>query len=102
LLLSFARQSPGRSAALEIASMRAVVEELLACDLIVLDGIDADFFKGDALTSGFGRNVQGEEDDKLVRVRAIEKRPGHSLPVEGLVGDPVLRFRDHRTLAGGL
>src|ERR1700692_3818976 len=82
--------------------MCAVVEELLARDLIVLDGIDADFFEGDALTGGFGRDVQGKEDDELVRVRAIEKRPGHSLPVEGFVRDPVLRFLDHRILAGGL
>src|ERR1700733_12283213 len=82
--------------------MRAVVEELLARNLIVLDGIDCDFFAGDALTGGFGRDVQGKEDDKLVRVRAIEKRPGHSLTVEGFVGDPVLRFLDHRILAGRL
>src|ERR1700676_1097800 len=86
----------------EIESMRAVVEELLARDLIVLDGIDTDFFESDALTRGFGGDVQGKEDDELVRVRAIEKRPGHSLPVEGFVGDPVLRFLDHRILAGGL
>ena len=68
--------------------MRAVVEELLARDLIVLDGIDSDFFEGDALTGGFGRDVQGKEDDELVRVRAIEKGLGHSLSVEGFVGDP--------------
>src|ERR1700730_6887043 len=81
--------------------MRAVVEELLARDLIVLHGIDTDFFEGDALTGGFGRDGQGKEDDELVRVRAIEKRPGHSLSIEGLVGDPVLRFLDYRILAGG-
>ena len=72
--------------------MRAVVEELLARNLIVLDSIDTDFFEGDALTGGFGRDVQGKEDDELVRVRAIKKRPCHSLRVEGFVGDPVLRF----------
>jgi hypothetical protein len=71
-------------------SMRAVVEELLARDLIVLDSIDTDLFKRDPLAGGFGRDVQGKKDDELVRVRAIEKRPGHSLPVEGFVGDPVL------------
>jgi hypothetical protein len=82
--------------------MRAVVEELFARDLIVLNGIDTDFFESDALTGGFGRDVQGKEDDELVRVRAIEKRPGHSFSVEGFVGDPILRFLDHRILAGGL
>ena len=74
----------------QIGSMRAVVEELLARDLIVLDRIDGDFFKNDALAGGFGRDIQGKEDDELVRVRAIEKWAGHSLPVEGLVRDPVL------------
>ena len=62
--------------------MRAVIEELLACDLIVLDGIDTDFFAGDALAGGLRRNIQSKEDDELVRVRAIEKRPGHNFPVE--------------------
>src|SRR5580700_3953307 len=85
-----------------IGSMRAVVEELLARDLIVLDGIDTDFFEGDALTGGFGRDVQGKEDYELIRVRAIEKRSCHSLSIEGFVGDPVLRFLDHRILPGGL
>jgi hypothetical protein len=47
----------------EVGSMRAVVEELLARDLIVLDGIDTDFFEGDALTGGFGRDVQGDSDN---------------------------------------
>jgi hypothetical protein len=68
--------------------VHAVVEELLTRDLIVLDGIDSDFFTGDTLTRGFGRDIQGKEDDELVRVRAIEKRPGHGLPVEVLVGEP--------------
>src|SRR5580658_4112169 len=81
--------------------MRAVVEELLTRDLIVLDGIDTDFFEGDALAGGFGRNIQGKEDDELVRVRAIEKRSGDSLPIEGFVGNPVLGFLDHGILAGG-
>ena len=53
-LSSFARQSPGDHSAREIGSMRAVVEELLARDLIVLDGIDTDFFEGDALSGGLG------------------------------------------------
>lgn len=69
--------------------MRAVVQELLARDLVVLNGIDADFF-------------QGEEDYELVRVRTIEKRPGHGLPMEGFAGYPVLRFLAHRILTGGL
>ena len=58
--------------------MHAVVEELFARDLIVLDGINSDFFARDALTGGFGRDVQGKEDDELIRVRAIEKRAGYS------------------------
>jgi Mn2+/Fe2+ NRAMP family transporter len=41
----------------EIGLMLAVVEELLARDLIVLDGIDGDFFAGGALTGGFGRDI---------------------------------------------
>ena len=52
--------------------MRAVVEELLARDLIVLDRIDRDFFASGALTSGFGCDVQGKEDDELIRVRAMD------------------------------
>jgi hypothetical protein len=68
----------------QIGSMRAVVEELLARDLIVLDGMDADFFAGDALTGGFGRDIQGKEDDELVRVRAIEKRLCHRSPLKVL------------------
>jgi hypothetical protein len=37
----------------EIESLRAVVEELLARDLIVLDGIDTDLFEGYALSSSY-------------------------------------------------
>jgi hypothetical protein len=82
--------------------MRAVVEELLPRDQIVFDGINTDFFEGDALTGRFGRDVQAKEHDELVRICAIEKWPCHSLSVEGFVGDPVLGFLDHWTLAGGL
>ena len=64
--------------------MRAVVEELLARDLIVLDGIDTNFFERDALTGGFGRDVQGKEDDELIRVRAIEKGPATVSPLKAL------------------
>jgi hypothetical protein len=38
--------------------MHAVLEEMLARDLIVLDRIDTDFFAGDALAGGFGRSVK--------------------------------------------
>ncbi len=64
--------------------MHAVVEELLARDLIVLDGIDSDFFEGDALTGGFGRDVQSKEDDELVRVRTIKNGPATVSPLNVL------------------
>ena len=41
----------------EIGLVLAVVEELLARDLVVLDGIDSDFFTDSALTGGFGRDI---------------------------------------------
>src|SRR5262249_34731125 len=45
---------------------------------------------------------EGEVDGELVGCRAVEERPGHGLAVEGVVGNPVLGFLDHRTLADGL
>ena len=82
--------------------MHAVVKELLTRDFVVLNGIDTNFFEGRALIGGLVRDVQGEEDDELVRVCAIEKRASHSLPIEVLVRDLVFRFLNHGTLAGGL
>jgi hypothetical protein len=40
------RISRGAHSPREIVLVRAVVEELLARDLIILDGIDTDFFEG--------------------------------------------------------
>ena len=50
--------------------MLAIVEELLAGDLVVLDGVGTDFFKGDSLTGGFGGDVEREIDDELIGVGA--------------------------------
>ena len=47
----------------------AVVEELLARDLVVLDRVDADFFERDALAGGFGGDVEGEVDGELIGIR---------------------------------
>ena len=49
--------------------MLAIVEELLACDLIVLDGVNADLFERDALAGGLGCHVEGEIDDELIALR---------------------------------
>ena len=38
--------------------VHAVVEELFACDLVVLDRVDGDFLEQGALAGGFGRDVQ--------------------------------------------
>ena len=64
--------------------MRAVVEELLARDLIVLDGTDTDFSAGVALTGGFGRDVQGKEDDELVRFAPLKNGPATVSPLKVL------------------
>jgi hypothetical protein len=44
-------------------SMLAIVEELLARDLVPLDGVNADFFEGDAFASRFGGDVEREVND---------------------------------------
>ena len=46
--------------------MLAIVEELLARDLVVLDRVDTDFLEGDALTGGFSGDVEGEVDGELI------------------------------------
>src|SRR5271170_929403 len=80
--------------------MLAIVEELLARDLVLLVYcVDADFFAGDALAGGFRGDVEGEVDDELIRVGAVKERASHGLSVEGFVGDPVLGFLDHRSLS---
>src|ERR1700722_3597375 len=60
------------------ASVLAVIEELLARDLVVfINCIGGDFFAGDALAGGFGGDVEGEVDDELIGVGAVEERAGH-------------------------
>ena len=58
--------------------MLAIVEELLARDLVVLDCVDTDFFEGDALAAGFERDFEGEVDGELVG--AVEERTEDRLP----------------------
>jgi hypothetical protein len=53
--------------------MLAIVEELLARDLVVLDRVDADLFESDPLAGRFGRDFEGEVDGELVG--AVEERP---------------------------
>ena len=81
--------------------MHAVVEELFAGDFVVFDGVDGDFLKRDALAGGFGGDVEGEVDDELVGVGAVEERAGDGFAVEGFIGGPVFGFLDHGSLAGG-
>ena len=51
---------------------RALVEELLARDLVLLaDGVDPDFFQPGALAARLGRDVEREVDRELVRIRAV-------------------------------
>src|SRR5512140_2201662 len=77
----------------------AIVEELLARDLVVLDRVDADLFERDPLASGVGRNVEGEVDGELVG--AVEERTAGLFAADGVVGLPVLGLLDDRCLAGG-
>ena len=63
----------------EPQSVIAVVEELLARDQIILDGVDANFFKRDPFSGCFGGDVEREINDKLIGVGAVVKRPCDSL-----------------------
>src|SRR4051794_2169369 len=55
--------------------MFALVIKLFARDSVVfVDRVDRDFFARDALAGGFGGDVEGEVDDKLIGRRAIEER----------------------------
>jgi hypothetical protein len=53
----------------------AIVEELLARDLVVLDRVDADFFEGDAFAGGFGGDFEGEVDGELVGTVVVASPP---------------------------
>ena len=74
--------------------MLAVVEELLARDLVALDRVDADLFERDPLAGGFGRDVEGEVDGELVG--AVEERTADLFAVDGVVGLPDLGLLDDR------
>ena len=85
-------------------SVVAVVEELLARDLVVLDRVEGDFLECEALAGGFAGDIQGEIDGELavgIGAAAVE-RAAHRFAVEGVDFGPVLGFRDNRSLAGGL
>src|SRR5437667_6140301 len=82
-------------------SMFAVVEKLLAGDLVVLHRVYGDLFEGDALAGGFGGDVEGEIEGELIGVGGVEEWAGDGFAIEGFIGDPVLGFLDHRTLAFG-
>src|SRR5436190_1499076 len=71
-------------------SVRALIEELLARDQVVLvDGVDGDFLLSHPLARGFWGDVECEVDGELIRIRAVEERPGNGFAVEGFVGNPV-------------
>src|SRR3954465_9512504 len=78
----------------------AVVEELLAGDLVAIDGVEADLFEGDAVARVLPRYVEGEVDGELVG--AVEERAAHLLAVDRVVALPHLRLVDDRRLPGGL
>jgi hypothetical protein len=46
--------------------MLAIVEELLAGNLVALDRVDADLFERDPLAGSFGRDFEGEVNGELV------------------------------------
>lgn len=79
----------------------AVVEELLASDLVVHDRVHTDFLQDDPSAGGFWGDVEGEVNGELVRCRAVKERAGHGLAVEDFLGDLALGFLDHRALADG-
>jgi len=80
--------------------MLAVVEELLAGDLVVLvDRVDGDFRERDALARSLGRDIESKVDGELIG--AVEVRAENLFPVKGFVGDPVFGFLNDRLLADG-
>ena len=87
-----------------LRSVVAVVEELFARDLVVLDRVEADFFESEALAGGFAGDIQGEIDGELaVGIGApAEERTAHLFAVEGVDFDPAFGFLDDGPLAGGL
>jgi hypothetical protein len=79
--------------------MLAIIEELLARNLVVLDRVDADFFERDPLAGGFGSDIQGEVDGELVGT--VEEGPANLFALDGFVGLPDLGLLDDRRLTGG-
>lgn len=67
-----------------ISLVLAVVEELFARDFFVLDSINSDFFAGDALTGGFGRDIHGEEDHNWSGFAPLKKGPATVSPLKVL------------------
>src|SRR6478735_9075150 len=78
----------------------AIVEELLARDLVPLHRVNADFFQRDPPVGSVAGDVQGEGDGELVR--AVKKRPADLFTVERQTLGPILRLLDHRLLANSL
>src|SRR5262245_11027418 len=79
--------------------MLAIVEELLARDLVVLDRVDADLFESDPLAGRFGRDFEGEVDGELVG--PVEEGTADLFAPDGVFGLPLLGLLDNRCLVGG-
>src|SRR4051812_9348995 len=85
---------------LSLGLVLAVVEELLALDLVVLThGVDADLFNRFALAGGVAREVECEVGGELAG--AVEVRAAHGLGVDVVVALPELRLVNDRLLAAG-
>jgi hypothetical protein len=82
--------------------MFTFVEELLARDLVVIDRVDRNFLADDALSGGFGGDVESEVDGELTGTGGVKERAGYCLAIDGFVEDPAIGFLDDWTLAAGL
>ena len=78
----------------------SVIEELLACNFVVLDGVDPHFLKRGPLAGGLGGDFEGEMDGKLAR--AAEVRAKNFPAVNCVVASPNFGLLDDRLLARGL
>src|SRR5262245_8489062 len=81
-------------------STLTVVEELLARDLVVRDGVEADLFERDALARALVGDLEREGHRELVR--SVEERTAHLLGEDLVVALPDLGLLDDRPLALGL
>src|SRR5262245_51095028 len=88
-----------REAAGRRISMFAVVEELLASDLVVLDCINSNLFERDAFSVGLSRYFEGEVHGKLIG--AVEVRTSHLFAMDFVVALPDARLLNDRPLSGG-